>query len=182
MLAWLGPQASLKWNAGNHNFMTYATGDVPVGSYDPSRIANIGIGHGAVDGGVGYTYLDGQKGHELSIVGGATYNLQNPSTQYQNGVDLHVDGAISQFLSEHVHIGAVGYFYSQVTPDIGALPIQGGFQSQVAAAGPEIGFFFPLGKMQGYLNLKGYKEFAAVNRPEGWNAWLTFSISPAPAH
>jgi hypothetical protein len=33
--------------------------------------------------------------------------------------------------------------------------------------------------MQGYLNLKGYKEFDAANRPKGWNAWLTFSISPA---
>jgi hypothetical protein len=33
--------------------------------------------------------------------------------------------------------------------------------------------------MQGYLNLKGYKEFDAQNRPDGWNAWLTFAISPA---
>jgi hypothetical protein len=40
---------------------------------------------------------------------------------------------------------------------------------------------FPLGKMQGYLNLKGCKEFGAVNRLEGWNAWLTLSISPAAA-
>jgi hypothetical protein len=32
--------------------------------------------------------------------------------------------------------------------------------------------------MQGYLNLKGYYEFAADNRPQGWNVWLTFAISP----
>jgi len=32
--------------------------------------------------------------------------------------------------------------------------------------------------LQGYLNLKGYWEFAAKNRAEGWNLWLTFSISP----
>jgi hypothetical protein len=31
----LYPQATLKWNAGVHNFMTYATGDIPVGAYDP---------------------------------------------------------------------------------------------------------------------------------------------------
>ena len=35
--------------------------------------------------------------------------------------------------------------------------------------------------MQGYLNIKGYKEFGAENRPEGWNAWLTISLSPAAA-
>ena len=33
--------------------------------------------------------------------------------------------------------------------------------------------------MQGYVNVKAYKEFAAQNRPEGWNAWLTFAISPS---
>jgi hypothetical protein len=33
--------------------------------------------------------------------------------------------------------------------------------------------------MQGYLNLKSYWEFANQNRPDGWNAWVTFVISPA---
>jgi hypothetical protein len=32
---------------------------------------------------------------------------------------------------------------------------------------------------QGYVNLKGYGEFGAENRPEGWNVWLTFAITPA---
>ena len=34
--------------------------------------------------------------------------------------------------------------------------------------------------MQGFLNIKGYKEFAAENRPEGWKAWVTFAISQNP--
>lgn len=49
----LFPQVSLRWNEGVHNFMTYMTGDIPVGAYDPSRLANLGIGHGAIDGGAG---------------------------------------------------------------------------------------------------------------------------------
>src|SRR6266581_7650485 len=44
----LYPQATLKWNAGVHNFMTYLTGDIPVGAYDPARLANLGIGHAAI--------------------------------------------------------------------------------------------------------------------------------------
>jgi len=46
----------------------------------------------------------------------------------------------------------------------------------VAATGRRIGFIFPFGNMQGYFNLKGYWEFAAENRPDGWNAWVTFSL------
>jgi hypothetical protein len=35
--------------------------------------------------------------------------------------------------------------------------------------------------MQGYINLEGYKEFAAENRPDGWNTWVTFTLSPGSA-
>jgi hypothetical protein len=41
-----------------------------------------------------------------------------------------------------------------------------------------IGFLFPVGDMQGYINLKGYGKFEASNRPSRWNIWLTFAISP----
>jgi hypothetical protein len=46
---------------------------------------------------------------------------------------------------------------------------------------PQIGYIFPLGDHQGYLNLKGYKEFDAEHRADGWNVWLTFAILPAAA-
>lgn len=174
----LYPQVTLKWNQGVHNFMTYVTGDIPVGAYDPNRLANLGIGHGAIDGGGGYTYFNPQAGHEFSAVAGFTYNFKNPDTQYRSGVDFHVDWGASQFLSKQLFVGLVGYAYQQITDDSGQHPILGGFRSRVLAVGPQIGFLFPVGDMQGYLNLKGYGEFAAENRPAGWNTWLTFSISP----
>lgn len=178
----LYPQATLKWNAGVHNFMTYITGDIPVGSYDASRLSNLGIGHAALDGGGGYTYFNPQTGHEFSAVAGFTYNFKNTNTQYQNGVDFHIDWGASQFLSKQFFVGLVGYAYQQVTDDVGQHPALGDFRSRVLGVGPQIGYLFPVGDMQGYLNLKGYGEFAAANRPSGWNAWLTFSISPtAPA-
>jgi hypothetical protein len=175
------PQASLRWNAGVNNFMTYVTGDVPVGTYDPTNLANLGTGHGALDGGVGYTYLDLKNGHEFSIVSGLTGNFTNPHTGYTNGMDWHTDWGASHFVTKQLQIGAVGYFFQQITPDQGAAPILGNFESRVAGIGPQIGYIIPLGKLQGYVNLKGYWEFAAQNRPEGWNAWLTFSLSAAPS-
>jgi hypothetical protein len=49
----LYPQAIIRWNNGVHNWMVYGTGDIPVGDYYPANLVNIGIGHGAVDGGGG---------------------------------------------------------------------------------------------------------------------------------
>jgi hypothetical protein len=45
--------------------------------------------------------------------------------------------------------------------------------------GPQIGYAFPVGDLQANLNLKGYREFDAAHRTDGWNVWLTFAISPA---
>ena len=43
--------ASIRWNSGVNNWMVYGTGDIPVGDYSPTNLANFGIGHGAVDAG-----------------------------------------------------------------------------------------------------------------------------------
>lgn len=174
------PQFALRWNAGVHNYLTYVTGNIPVGAYQSTRLANIGIGHGAIDAGGGYTYFNPQTGHEFSGVLGFTYNFENPDTNYQSGVDMHFDWGASQFLSKQVQVGLVGYVYQQLGCDSGSGDRVGCFRSRVAGIGPQVGFIFPVGDMQGYLNFKGYREFAAENRPEGWNAWVTFVISPAP--
>jgi hypothetical protein len=169
-----------RWNAGVHNYMAYITGDIPVGLYSSSNLANIGLGHGAIDGGVGYTYFDPKTGHEFSAVAGLTGNFENHSTNYTSGIDFHLDWGASQFLSKQVQVGLVGYFYEQLTGDSGCAPILCPFKSRVIGIGPQIGYIFPVGGMQGYLNLKGYGEFDHDNRPDGWNLWLTFVLSPAP--
>jgi hypothetical protein len=174
------PMFQLKWNSGVNNYMTYITGDMPAGAYDSMRLANIGIGHWAVDAGGGYTYFDQKTGHEFSAVLGFTYNFINPATQYQNGVDMHLDWGASQFLTKQWQVGLVGYVYQEVGCDSGSGDRVGCFQSRVLGVGPQVGYIFPIGdKLQGYLNLKGYGEFDAANRPSGWNVWLTFNLAPA---
>jgi hypothetical protein len=175
----LYPLVTLKWNQGVHNYMVYGFGDIPVGAYESTRLSNIGIGHGGIDLGAGYTYLNPATGIEFSGVAGLTYNFKNTATNYQNGIDFHFDWGASHFLSKQVFVGAVGYAYQQLTDDFGAAPFLGGFRSRVLGVGPQLGYIFPIGDKQGYLNFKGYKEFAAENRPEGWNVWLTFAISNA---
>jgi hypothetical protein len=175
----LSPQLSLRWNAGVHNVMTYLAGNIPVGAYDRARLSNIGIGHGALDGGAGYTYFDEKTGYEFSAVAGLTYNFINPSTDYQSGVDVHLDWGASRFLTKQLQIGLVGYLYNQASCDGGSGDRVGCFQSRVAGAGGQLGYTIPMGELEGNVNVRAYKEFAAANRPEGWNVWLTYTLSPA---
>jgi hypothetical protein len=44
--------------------MTYLTGDIPVGLYNAQNLADLGVGHGAVDASSGYTYFDQQTVQE----------------------------------------------------------------------------------------------------------------------
>jgi hypothetical protein len=55
----------------------------------------------------------------------------NPSTNYQNGVDFHLDWGVSQFLSKQFLVGLVGYVYDQVSGDSGSGDKVGPFESPV---------------------------------------------------
>ena len=74
----------------------------------------------------------------------------------------------------------VGYVYKQLSCDSGSGDRVGCFESQVVGIGPQVGYIIPMGKLQGYINLKAYAEFDGDHRPDGWNAWITFAISDAP--
>ena len=172
----LYPFASLAWAHGNDNWMTYVTGDIPLGGYDSKRLSNIGIGHAAIDGGAGYTYLNNTTGREFSAVLGLTYNWENTHTHYKNGIDSHLDWAASQFLSASWQVGIAGYAYYQLTGDSGSGDRVGAFKSRIAAIGPELGYAFKLNHQAAYFNLRAYKEFWARNRIEGYAVFATLSF------
>jgi hypothetical protein len=167
---------TLKWHDGSNNYMAYTMFGAPTGAYQLGRLANLSTNHWSIDAGGGYTYFDPKQGNEFSIVGGFTYNWENPDTDYRNGVDSHIDWAASHFLNEQTHVGVVGYLYQQIGDDSGSGATLGPFKSRVYGIGPQIGYFFPVGKEKGYVNLRGYWEFGAENRAEGWNLWLSLAL------
>jgi hypothetical protein len=111
---------------------------------------------------------------------GFTYNSENTSTDVQSGIDSHLDFDVSQFLSQHLQVGIVGYVYYQLSADSGSGNMLGAFKSQVAALGPEVDYSFTAFGQQAYMNLRGYWEFWAQNRLEGRAAYLTLSIPLGP--
>jgi hypothetical protein len=175
----LAPIAALLWSHGVHNYAVYVTGNIPVGDYSPTRLVNIGLGHGAIDAGGAYTYRNAATWIEFSGVAGFTYNFKNPDTQYKDGIDFHFDWGASHFLTKQFFVGIAGYAYQEITDDSGQNPILGRFRSRALGVGPQIGYNFPVGNMQGFLGLRGYGEFDTANRAHGWNTWLTFIISPS---
>ena len=156
----LYPTATFRTNNGVHNYLTYTMVGVPSGVYP------VGSNHWSLDGGGGYTYL--KDGREFSAVLGLTYNFRNPDTDYRNGLSSHLDWAASRALSPTFLAGIAGYAYYQLGEDHGP----GGLKSRVYAIGPQAGWTFDRWR----LGLRGYYEFGAHNRPEGWNARLTLNM------
>ena len=156
-------QGALRWNDGNHNYMTYVMGGIPIGSYETGRLANIGIGHWSIDGGGGYTYFNPKNGRELSAVAGFTHHLENPDTDYQNGVDVHLDWGASRFLSEHWHVGAR---LTAGQGDSGDGATLGDFKSRVVGIGLLLRALEPkmVRQRQGLLRVRGQQPARRLER------------------
>lgn len=87
---------------------------------------------------------------------------------------------MSYSFNDSLYAGAVGYLYKQLSPDTGGWVRLGDFRSSVADAGPQVGWSYASGALGFDVNIRGYKEFAAQNRPEGWNAYLNVSVGRVP--
>jgi len=173
------PLVSLAWSRGVANWMAYLTGNIPVGSYDSARLANLGIGHGAIDAGGAFSYFDASTGREASATLGFTYNFENHDTDYQNGVDSHLDWALSQTLRDGWQVGLVGYLYYQLSGDSGKGADLGDFESKVVAIGPKLGRNFQFCSQPWSANLRGYYELWSENRVRGFAIFATLSL-PIP--
>jgi hypothetical protein len=170
------PGATLGWTRGTDYWLVYLTGNIPVGSYDSQRLANVGIGHAAIDAGGAYTYYSSRTGLSLSVGGGFTYNFENYSTSYQNGIDSHLGWSLAQALSATWRVGLAGYVYYQLTGDSGSGDNCGPCKSRVASIGPQVSYTFTVAGQEWFADLRGYYEFWAQNRLEGYTVVATLSI------
>jgi hypothetical protein len=171
------PAATLAWQSGDDSWMVYLTGNVPVGSYASARLSNVGIGHGAFDGGGVYTYDSDATGRSFSAALGFTYNSMNPDTQYRSGIDSHLGLSAMLPLADGLRAGLSGYVYYQLTSDSGGGDTCGSCKSRVAGVGPQLNWTFNVGKASWSANVRGYWEFRASNRLQG-NAWFATVAIP----
>ena len=159
-------QPTLRWNQGVNNYMVYAMTNLPVGAYDRrvSSILGLAIGRSTPAGATPISTRS--PANEFSVVSGLTYNFRKPEPglperrrlasrlgrlALRDQADAYRAGRL--FLSAD-HRRQRFWRHAR--------------RLQIACdrrSGPQIGFLFPVGDMQGYLNLKVYKEVEASTAP-----------------
>lgn len=138
----------------NNNYLAYTTFNVPTGAYQLGRLANVGINHYSVDAGGGYTYLDAKKGtNSRSLAGSPTTSRTTTRTTGTASTATSTGPRRSFGASSSTSASSAITNYDQLTGDSGSGATLGDFKSRVAGIGPQAGYFFPVGKEKGYVNL-----------------------------
>ncbi|MGD9671600.1 MAG: transporter [Hyphomicrobiaceae bacterium] len=169
------PGATLGWHDGNWHWNVGVLVNTPIGFWKQGNLANIGFNRWAFDTNAAVTWLDTNRGLEISAAAGFTFNVENPDTDYKTGTEFHLEWAITQNLSKTFGVGLVGYHYQQVSGDSGAGAALGPFEGRVTALGPNINYTLMCGQIPISTSFRYLKEFNVKNRLEG-DAFL-FSAS-----
>ena len=167
---------SLFWNFGkvHLNFAEYII--TPTADYDTDNLANTGLNYWSFDTNFALTYLDSERGHELSFDVGFIYNTENADTDYQTGTEVHLDYMLNQYLSESFAIGIHGFYLKQISGDSGDGAIFGDFKAEAAGIGPALLWVPKIFGKDVNIIVKWLHEFHAENRLEGDHLFASFAL------
>ncbi len=165
--------AMLGWNFGQFHLSAALAFYAPTGNYSPGRVVDIGVNRWAIEPDLAFTWMDEERGHEVSLFTGYTINAENPASHYRSGDEFHADFVVAQHLPYQFIAGMAGYALQQTTPDAGRGAVLGSFKGRVIALGPLLGKTFVIGDLPVTFTAKYQFEFAAQNRSTGDALWLS---------
>ena len=155
----------------NYRLGVYA----PTGRYEVGRLANTGKNFWTLEPTVGFMYFGQKNGIEASAFLGADYNFENEDTDYQSGMQAHLDGTLAQHFplwGGLAGIGVNGYWYEQIEGDSGTGATFGEFKGRTAGLGPVVSYATKIGGVDVVGELKWLHEFETKLRPEGDFVWF----------
>lgn len=155
-------RGQLGWTYGAFSHTLYVTGWLPTGRYDPTFAPNIGLNRPAADLTWGFSYLEPTTMLEFSAAAGVTFNARNTATDYQTGLEGHLEWAIGKKIGQQLTLGVAGYHYRQLTGDSGSGAILGSFMGRNNGIGPGLTYITQIGGHLAILNLRHYWEYEAV--------------------
>jgi hypothetical protein len=150
----------------NYRLAVYA----PTGNYKQGDLANTGKNFWTVEPTAAVIYLGQKNGIEASFFLGADFNSENHDTDYQSGVQVHMDGTLAQHFplwGGAAGAGITGGWYQQVTDDSGDGARLGAFKAREHYLGPVVSYMSKVGGRDVIAELKWMHEFDNKNRPEG---------------
>jgi hypothetical protein len=158
----------LNWTFGNHHVTLSPGVYAPTGRYSADRALNTGRNHWGFDLAASYTWLDPQRGHEVSFTAGYLINTRNDATGYRSGNEFHLDWLVGQHVSERFAVAATGYFYQQLTDDSSQRGAgSGGFRGSGVGIGPAVLWTPRIGSRDISLIAKWIHDTNTRNRFEG---------------
>lgn len=161
---------ALGWNWGNHHLNANLSFVAPTGGYDTSSLLNTGRNYWSFDPTINFTWLDPNRGHEVTFVLGYMMNEENPDTEYTTGNEMHLDWTIAQHFSKSFAVGVTGYWYKQTTDDKGNIPPlfkEENFKGSGVGVGPAILYTEKFGERDISFIAKWIADIDSENRMDG---------------
>lgn len=167
--AYLTPFA-LGWDLGNHHVNANLSFVAPTGGYDKDKLLNAGRNYWSFDPTVYYTWLQPERGHEVTVTLGYMMNDENSATNYTTGDEMHLDWTLSQHFSPHFAVALTGYWYEQITHDKGD-PVAGidieKFSGSGVGVGPAVYYSREVGGKNINFIAKWITDIESENRMDG---------------
>ncbi|KRE20602.1 phenol degradation protein meta [Bosea sp. Root483D1] len=164
------------WHAGNFHWQVGGSVNIPSGTYDPDRLSNLSFNRVIGDIYAAATWLDPKIGLDISAAVGLELNGKNNDTDYKSGNAVHVDLAVSQYLSKEFSIGALFSHYQQISGDSGSGASLGPYKGRTTAVGGTIAYSFAVAGTPVTARLKVLREVSVENRPQGTIAFVSLAF------
>jgi len=169
-------KVQLGWQHGEFSHTMYVQAVAPTGRYETGFNPIIGLHRPGIDTGWAFTWANKATSLQWNGALGVTFNFENTATDYKTGNEFHFEWAIGYELGPGLVVGLVGYDYRQLTGDTGSGDHLGPFRGSVDAIGLGASGTTLLGAMPIIINVRGYKEFNAENRWEGYSSTMSATI------
>lgn len=168
------------WHAGNFHWQVGGAVNIPSGTYRADSLSNLSFNRWIGDLYAAATWLDPKIGLDISGAVGFEINGKNDATDYTSGNAVHVDVAVSQYLSKEISVGALFAHYQQITGDSGSGAVLGPYKGRVTAVGGTIGYSFVVAGTPVTTRLKILREVNVENRPQGTIGLLSVAFPLGP--
>ena len=147
----------------------------PTGDYEVGRLANTGKNFWTFEPTLGLRYFGVKNGREASVFVGADFNTENEDTDYQSGMQFHVDGTLAQhfpLFGGLAGLGVNGFWYDQLTGDSGSGATFGNFEARTTGVGPVLSYVTKVKKVDVIAEVKWLHEVDTTLRLQGDIVWF----------